>query len=183
MKSLIFGGMSAFVVAIAAASLAMPASARPGIENTAATAPATPTLLAQRVMLGESSMTFNFTAPFITSSGIRGGSHFIRLAVVGMSLKDLMISIPSQMEHYENLRVVDQNGQNIPAKISVSKKQAAIVFDQPVAQDTHLEILFTDVRMSGFGGDTLFYGITAEHTGVMGEIPIGTARIQIPNRS
>ncbi|QZZ19094.1 DUF2808 domain-containing protein [Leptothermofonsia sichuanensis E412] len=175
MKGLVFTGASALLVAIAASGLASPASARPGITS----GPSPSSML----MAGETSMTFNFTAPFITSSGVRGTAHFIRLAVVGMSLNDLMISIPSQMEEYNAIRVINQNGQDVPAKISKDKNRVAIVFDQPVAQGTYLEVLFTGVQMRRSDGDTLFYGVTAERTGIRGEIPVGTARVQIPSRS
>ena len=176
MKRLIYGGVS--VLMIAATSVTSPAMARPGI--TTGNPDAQPSSL---VMAGESSMTFNFTAPFIANSGLRGTTHFIRLAVVGMSLKDLMVSIPSQMERYESVKIVNQNGQAIPAKITVDKKRVAILFDQPVPQGSYLELMFTGVQMNSVGGNTLFYGITAERTGVQGEIPIGTARVQIPDRS
>jgi hypothetical protein len=44
-------------------------------------------------------------------------------------------------------------------------------------------VLFTGVQMGRSDGDTLFYGVTAERTGIRGEIPVGTARVQIPSRS
>ncbi len=100
-----------------------------------------------------------------------------------MSLKDLMVSLPSQMENYDGIRVVNQAGQDIPAQIAPDKKRVAITFNQPVPQGTYLEILFTNVEMRGSGGDTLFYGVTAERTGITGEIPVGTARVQLPSRS
>jgi hypothetical protein len=189
MKSLVYAGVSALVVALGTAGVATTGLAAPTAALSETKAPIAresmtgqSLLLAQRIMRGDSGMTFSFSAPFITHSGVRGSSHFIRVAVVGMSLKDLMISIPSQMERYEGIRVVDQNGREIPAKISATKQQAAIVFNQPVAPDTHLEVLFTGVRMGTSDGDTLFYGVTAERTGLRGEIPIGTARIEVPNR-
>jgi hypothetical protein len=177
MKGLIYGGVSALMIAIAATSMAAPATAKPGV-TTGQMAVQPPTL----GMIGESSMTFNFTAPFIVNSGLRGSSHFIRLAVVGMSLKDLMVSIPSQMERYEGIKIVNQTGQAVPAKITADKKRVTILFDQPVPQGSYLELMFTGVQMNNSGGDTLFYGITAERTGLRGEIPIGTARVQIPDR-
>ncbi len=178
MKGLIYGGVSALMIAIATSSMTAPAVANPGI--TTGDSDAAPTSLS---MTGETSMTFNFTAPFIANSGLRGTTHFIRVAVVGMSLKDLMVSIPSQMERYEGIKIVNQNGQVIPAKITASKKQVAILFDQPVPKGSYLELMFTGVQMNSSGGDTLFYGITAERTGLRGEIPIGTARVQVPSRS
>lgn len=176
MKGLLFSGASALLVAIAASGIASPASARPGITSG-------PSSSGSMLMAGETSMTFNFTAPFITSSGVRGSAHFIRLAVVGMSLNDLMISIPSQMEDYDGIRVVNQSGQDVPAKISKDKNRVAVVFTQPVEQGTYLEVLFTGVQMRRSDGEILFYGVTAERTGIRGEIPVGTARVQIPSRS
>lgn len=177
MKGLVYSGLSALVVAIAASGISTPVDARPGITS------GNPNASAPLVMAGDTAMTFNFTAPFITNSGIRGSAHFVRLAVVGMSLNDLMIAIPNQMEQYDNIRVVNQDGREIPAKISTEKNRVAIVFNQPVSPGTYLEVLFTGVQMRGSGGETLFYGITAERTGIMGEIPVGTARVQIPSRS
>jgi len=128
-------------------------------------------------------MTFNFTAPFITSSGVRGDNHFIRVAVVGMSINDLMISTPKQMEKYEGIQVINQSDQAVPATISTDKGRVAIVFNQPVVQGSYLEVRFTNVQMRRVGGETLFYGVTAERTGINGEIPVGTARVQVPTRS
>jgi hypothetical protein len=176
MKSLIYGGMSALMLAIAAPSMAVPAD--PGITRGDPDAQTS-----GLVMAGESSMTFNFTTPFIANSGLRGSTHFIRLAVVGMSLKDLMVSLPSQMERYEGIKIVNQNGQVIPAKITADKKRVAVLFDAPVPAGSYLELMFNGVQMNGSGGNTLFYGITAERTGLRGEIPIGTARVQVPDRS
>ncbi|WP_421655599.1 hypothetical protein [Leptothermofonsia sp. ETS-13] len=97
MKGSMYGGLSALMVAIATSGIIAPASARLGITT------GNPNASAPLVMAGDTSMVFNFTAPFITSSGVRGSAHFIRLAVVGMSLNDLMISLPSQMEDYDNI--------------------------------------------------------------------------------
>lgn len=177
MKGLVYSGLSALVVAIAASGISTPAGALPGITS------GNPNASTPLVMPGDTAMTFNFTAPFITNSGVRGSAHFVRLAVVGMSLNDLMVAIPSQMEQYDSIRVINQEGRDIPAKISKEKNRVAIVFSQPVSPGTYLEVLFTGVQMRGSGGDTLFYGITAERTGLMGEIPVGTARVQVPNRS
>ncbi len=128
-------------------------------------------------------MSFNFTAPFIASSGILGSNHVIRLAVVGMSLENLSVAIPSQMERYDSIQVLNQAGQTIPAKIAANKTQVNITFDKPVTAGNYVQVLFTGVEMRGGGGDTLFYGVTAERSGIKGQIPVGTARIHIPSRS
>lgn len=173
MKGLIFGGVSTLLVAIAGVSAVSPAFARPVVESAESASP-----------IGDNSvMTFNFTAPFITNSGVRGSAHFIRLAVVGMAVEDLMISLPSQMERYDKIVVLDQNSREIPAKVTVTNNQAAIVFNQAVVPGSYVEVKFTGVEMRGSGGDTLFYGVTAQRRGLRGEIPVGTARVQVPSRS
>ena len=165
MKSFIYGGLSALLLTTATAAMAEPA-----------------TKVQTQAALNETSMVFNFTGPMITNSGALNSTHFIRIAVIGMSLQDLMVSIPSRMERFDSVRIVDQSGREVPSKINTSKERLAIVFDQPVAPGTYLQVEFKGVRMTTSGGDTLLYGITAQRTGLKGEIPIGTARIQIPDR-
>jgi hypothetical protein len=174
MKGLLYGSISTVLLAIAAAGISSPASAVPlKVEGNP---------IVSLVSNPESAMTFNFTAPFITSSGALGSNYFIRIAVVGMSVKDLMISLPPNMENYSNLQVVDQSGRSIPAKITTNKSRIAVAFDQPVTPGNYLQVVFSNVQMRGQWGEVLFYGVTAERTGVQGEIPIGTARIQTPSR-
>ncbi len=138
----------------------------------------TPIVLAQTAA---APMVFNFTAPIITNSGVRGSTHFIRIAVIGMSLKDLMIAVPSQMEGYDGVRVTDQFGKVIAAKTDLGKDRVSIAFAQPVTPGGYLEVSFTGARMATPGGQTLLYGVTAERLGIQGEIPIGTARVEIPS--
>lgn len=126
-------------------------------------------------------MVFNFTAPIITNSGVRGSTHFIRIAVIGMSLKDLMIAVPSQMDGYDSLRITDQLGKVISAKTESAKDRVSIVFTQPVSPGGYIDVAFTGARMSSPGGQTLEYGVTAERVGLQGEIPIGTARVEVPS--
>jgi hypothetical protein len=176
MKGLIHGGLSTLLLAIATTGTIVPAMAQSPEDS--------PVLVASAplIMANEGAMTFNFTAPFIVNSGVLGSNHFIRVAVVGMSLEDVMISLPSQMERYESIAVVDQNGRTIPAKVSADKRRVAITFNQPVASGNYLQVLFRGVQMQSDGGDTLFYGVSGKRTGIKDEIPIGTARVQIPFR-
>jgi hypothetical protein len=161
MKTLLRGGLSALLLATTMG--VMPSF--------------TPNVLAQTA----APMVFNFTAPIITNSGVRGSTHFIRIAVIGMSLKDLMIEVPSQMEGYDGVRVTDQFGKAIAAKIDLSKERVSIAFAQPVTPGGYLEVSFTGARMASPGGQTLLYSVTAERLGIKGEIPIGTARVEVPS--
>lgn len=165
MKSLIYGGLSALLLTTATAAIAEP--------TTRVQAQLTPT---------ETAMVFNFTAPMITNSGVLNSTHFIRVAVIGMSLQDLIISIPSQMEKFESVRVLDQAGKEVPSKINTSKERLAIAFDQPVPPGSYLQVEFNGVQMRSTNDGILLYGITGRQVGLRGEIPIGTARIQLPLR-
>jgi hypothetical protein len=121
--------------------------------------------------------------PIITRSGALGSNHFIHITVNQMALEDLMIVLPQQMENFDTVRILDQSGKDIPAQISVSKERVTITFDQPVVPGGDLEVLFTGVQMRTSAGEILLYGVTAKRVGLSGEIPIGTARVQIPSRS
>jgi hypothetical protein len=181
MKGLIHGGLSTLLLAIATTGLVSSASAKPATEPSSTRVESN--IYASAPLLPSSSMTFNFTAPFIMDSGVLGSNHFIRIAVVGMALEDVMISLPKQMERFDNLEVRDGAGKRLSAKTSITKDRVVITFDQPLPAGSYLEILFTGVEMRGVGGETLFYGVTAERVGTTGEIPVGTARVQIPSRS
>lgn len=189
MKRVLSSGLSALLLTTATTALAFPAlskSAQSTLPAKETIAPTTTRLAsAPTAPIQEQAyapMTFNFSAPIVTNSGVLGSTHFIRVAVIGMSLKTLMLSIPSQMEKYEAIRVMDQTGSLIPANVTADGKRVAIAFNQPVAPGSTVEVLFTGVQMRGGGGETLFYGVTAERVGLIGEIPVGTARVQVPGR-
>lgn len=169
MKGLIYGGLSALLLTTA---------------TTASIAAPVPKLQAETVQ-PDASMVFNFSAPIITNSGVRGSTHFIRVAVIGMSLQDLMISIPSQMDRFDKVRIINEAGKEVAAKTNVSKERLSITFDQPVAPGGYLQVEFTGVQMATLAssGDILLYGVTARRVGLTGDIPVGTARIQLPLRS
>ena len=164
MKRFIYGGISAFVLA------------------TTAIAPSLATPAPNLGTIALSQMQFNFTTPFISSSGLLGNHHVIRVMVIGMSLEDLMIRIPSEMSKYGQVKVTDETGKAVPAKITASKNQVAIVFSQPVEPGHILEVDIPGVQAYLEEGSALLYGVTAKRVGASGQIPVGTARIQVPAR-
>ncbi|MBW4473055.1 MAG: DUF2808 domain-containing protein [Stenomitos rutilans HA7619-LM2] len=166
MKGLLYSGLTALLLTTA----------------TAATAQQANRVQAEIAQSEPSSMIFNFSAPIITNSGLLGSTQFIRVAVIGMTLEDLQIAIPSQMERYDRVRVVDQTGKEVSAKINDSKAQVGITFDQPVAPGGYLQVEFVGVRMTSVNDGILLYGVTGKRVGTRGNIPIGTARIQLPIR-
>lgn len=164
MNRFIAGGLSALMLTFATSALAEPA--------TQGRAQFVPT----------DAMIFNFNAPIVTNSGVQNSTHFIRIAVIGMTLQDLMIATPSQMEKFDSVRVIDQAGKEVASKINLSKGRVTITFDQPVAPGGYLQVEFRGVQMQKLSDNTLFYGVTGQRVGLQGEIPIGTARIQLPIR-
>lgn len=144
----------------------------------AASLPATATA---PVILPQSAMSFSFNSPFVSSSGLQGEHHLIRVMVLGMSLEDLMVLIPPQMAKFSSIIVKDESGKTIPAKISRAESRVAVVFDQPVAPGRTIELDFTNGDTAMEQGEILLYRITAKQAGINTEIPIGTARIQVPS--
>ncbi|MCC5635258.1 DUF2808 domain-containing protein [Nostoc sp. CHAB 5844] len=165
MKGLIYGSLSALIL------------------TTASTAIATPTNSQQLNSSSLSQVAYNVNVPSITNSGIKNDTHFIKVSVLGMSLQDIMISLPNQMERFSNVRIVDESGQEIAAKTEITKERLSIIFDQPVASGTSLEVQLTGVQTKILDGRVLLYGVTAKRSGLQGEIPIGTARIDIPYKN
>ena len=158
MKSLIYHSLSALLFATASV--------------------ATPIM----IPAAQAQMVFKFSAPVITDSGVLGTSHFIKIAVLGMSLQDLMISLPSQMQPFQSVKVTDQTGKEVPANIAMNERNITITFAQPVTPDTKLKVELTGVRMIPGSETTLLYGVTGQRVGLRGEIPIGTAIVNVPDR-
>ncbi|BAY17566.1 hypothetical protein NIES21_34060 [Anabaenopsis circularis NIES-21] len=165
MKGLIYGSLSALIL------------------STASTAIATPTNSQQIDSSLSSQIAYTVNVPSITNSGVRNDTHFIKVSVLGMSVQDLMISLPNQMERFSNVRVVDESGKEIGAKTEITKERLSITFDQPVASGSSLEVQLTGVQTKILDGRILLYGVTAKRTGLQGEIPVGTARIDLPYKN
>lgn len=130
----------------------------------------------------QAQMVFKFSAPVITNSGVLGSSHFIDIAVIGMSLQDVMIALPSQMQPFQGIKVTDQAGKEIPATVARNDRNITITFAQPVTPNTNLKVELTGVRMAPGTDTTLLYGVTAQRVGLRGEIPVGTAIVNVLDR-
>jgi hypothetical protein len=142
-----------------------------------------PTIASAPLVDSRSEMSFSFNAPFISSSGLRGDHHLIRVMVLGMALQDVMVMVPSKMAKFRNISVTDESGKPIPAKIDRSDRRVSVVFNQPVTPGKTITLDFSDADVSMEEGEILLYGVTAKQVGLEPEIPIGTARIQIPARN
>ncbi len=120
--------------------------------------------------------------PSITGATISGSDHIIRIAGNGMSLTHLAIGLPQQMENFSGVTIQDQSGANVPVKVSRQDGSVDIDFDTPVPAGSSLEVHLNNVQMRTKGGERLPYQITVTQTGAKGNISIGTALINVPNR-
>ncbi|MDZ8024006.1 MAG: DUF2808 domain-containing protein [Nostoc sp. DedQUE11] len=166
MKGFIFGSLSALILTTSAAAIATPVKYQQSNYDTHTV----------------SQIALNVNVPHITNSGVRNDTHYIRVAVAGMSLQDLMISLPSQMESFNKVRITDQSGQEIAAKTEINKERVSITFDQPVNPGASVEVEFLGVQRRIPFEKILLYGVTAKRVGLNGDIPIGTARIDIADK-
>ena len=165
MKKLICGSLSALILTTSAAAIAAPAKYEK--------------LDTQK----QSQIASNISVPHITASGVRNDTHFIRLAIAGMSVQDLMITLPYQMERFEKVEIKDQSGREIAAKTEITKERLTVTFDQPVAPGGSVEVQFTGIQRRIPSARILLYGVTAQRVGLQGDIPVGTARIDVPDNS
>ncbi|MDZ8185275.1 MAG: hypothetical protein RMX96_10530 [Nostoc sp. ChiSLP02] len=167
MKGLIFGSLSALILTISTASIAAPVKYEHSSSDTHTV----------------SQIALNVNVPHITNSGARNDTHFIKVSVVGMSLADLMISLPNQMERFDKVRITDQSGKEIAAKTEINRERVSISFDQPVNPGDSVEVEFLGVQRRIPFEKVLLYGVTAKRVGLKGDIPIGTARVDITDNS
>jgi Protein of unknown function (DUF2808) len=165
MKGFIFGALSALILTTSAGAIASPAKYE------------------QLNTQAQSQTASTIKVPHITGSGVSNNTHFIRVAVDGMSVQDLMITLPYQMERFEQVQIKDQSGRDIAAKTQSTKGRLTITFDQPVAPGNSIEVQFAGVRSRISSVRTLLYGVTAQRMGLQGDIPVGTARIDLPDQS
>ncbi|MBD2358916.1 DUF2808 domain-containing protein [Tolypothrix sp. FACHB-123] len=165
MKGFIFGALSALILTTSAAAIATPAKSQ------------------QLIAQAQSQTASTINVPYITGSGVSNNTHFIRVAVNGMSVQDLMITLPYQMERFEQVQIKDQSGREIAAKTQSTKGRLTITFDQPVTPGNSIEVQFAGVRNRISSVRTLLYGVTAQRMGLQGDIPVGTARIDLPDQS
>ncbi|BAY23241.1 hypothetical protein NIES2100_30050 [Calothrix sp. NIES-2100] len=165
MKRFIFGALSALILTTSASAIASPAKSE------------------QLNTQQPSQIASTINVPHITDAGVFNGTHFIRVAVDGMSVQNLMITLPYQMERFDRVQIHDQFGREIAAKTQITKERLMIAFDQPVATGGFIEVQFTGVKTRIPAARTLLYGVTAQRVGLQGDIPVGTARIDVLDQS
>jgi hypothetical protein len=159
MKKVIFSTVSAFVFASAAIPAFTPSA--------------------------EAQMTMHFSSPFISNSGLVGAAgdrHFITVAVTGFPLESLTIALPNDLRQLDGAMVLDENDQEISAKVAINKGSVTLTFPQPIEPDNYLTVRLSGVRMDSAGG-TALYRVTATYQGLPGTLPIGTAMVRLRSQN
>ncbi|HAX75427.1 MAG TPA: hypothetical protein DCY88_06270, partial [Cyanobacteria bacterium UBA11372] len=65
------------------------------------------------------------------------------------------------------------------ANVAVSTGSVAINFPQPIAPDNYIRVMLNGVEMNQVG-ETVLYRVFAMKQGLMGDIPVGTAMVRVP---
>ncbi|BAY82576.1 hypothetical protein NIES267_20580 [Calothrix parasitica NIES-267] len=135
-------------------------------------------VLANKVLINR-----QITTPIITRSVADDNDFRIELTAGTLPIKDLAIILPQQMTSLENIRIKNNSGQDIKAEIQKNKDQVLVTFSEPVEPGNTLKIRFTEIDTESIKGDTLLYQLSVQQEGLLQRIPIGTARIDVPDAS
>lgn len=133
----------------------------------------------------QAQMIMNFSAPFVSNSGIVGASgdtHFITLAVTGFSLESTTIALPMDMGRSITAKALDRDGREIASTIALTPGAVTINFAQPVKPDNYVMIRLSGIDMSRMGGRA-FYRVSAKLQEIGEEIPIGSAMVRLKDQS
>lgn len=115
------------------------------------------------------------SAAIPNSAGINRATYRMVLRVGGGSLSQVTIDIPDEIAIGE-IEVKSESGQKIESTTSVSGKLATLVFAQPIAPGTTVEVSLRDVSTRWGYPKTWFFPVTGNVGGV--SIPLGLARFQ-----
>ena len=122
--------------------------------------------------------------PLITRSTVNNNDEFIiEFSASKLPIKDLAIILPQQMNELGNMSIKGNSGQDIKAEIQNDKDQVLIKFSEPIEPGNALKIRFTDINTQLTTGETLLYKLSVQQEGLLQRIPVGTARIDVPDAS
>jgi|GEM_PF-437783 len=113
-------------------------------------------------------------------ANLTNSSHYFAVKVQGNELSQLTIDFPEDLMITDGIRVTDNSGKKVDAKINVNNKQATIDFSQPVAVGTTLKIALRGVTNNSTTGHarTWLYPVNSRSVGLQSDIPLGLVRIQ-----
>lgn len=115
----------------------------------------------------------------VHSSAMKFGLHHFELHVQGRDLKELSIDLPKRIRKIREIEVTDREGRKIESTISISDREAKIVFARPVSKGTILSVKLMGVKPRSRFGHVWLYRLSGQMVGLNPEnIPLGTVRIQ-----
>ena len=135
--------------------------------------------------VAQAQIRMNFSAPFVSDSGLVGASlneHFFTVAVTGFPLETLFVELPDEMQTLGGATVTDSSGQEIESNVQISEGQLTIAFPQPIELDTYVTVNLNGVEMNRYG-ENVIYRVYAEKQGLTGPLPIGAAMVRVPDRT
>ena len=145
---------------------------------------ATTVVISESVLANKALINRQITTPIITRSTVSNDDEFlIEISSGTLPFKDLAIILPRQMNSLENVIITDNSGQDIKAEIQNNKNQVLISFSEAVKPGNGLRIRITDINTQSIMGETLLYQLSVQQEGLLQRVPIGTARIDVPDAS
>ncbi|MGB8699820.1 MAG: hypothetical protein WCD18_10420 [Thermosynechococcaceae cyanobacterium] len=112
-----------------------------------------------------------------SNSRVPFADYHIGVHVAGYSLSELIVDLPKDFTLTQNIVVKNKAGQPIEAKVSVAGNKATLVFAQPVAPETMLEVFFRSVRTSTLVSHVWLLPVSGKRADTSTVISLGTAQI------
>jgi hypothetical protein len=109
---------------------------------------------------------------------VPSATYRIRLHTENTPLTQLSIDVPAQLKISRGIEVTNQAGQVVSTTLTVTGTLATLVFAQPVAPDTLLNVDLNGVRTSDYLGRSWLLPVSSRSAGIQGNIPLGIAQIQ-----
>lgn len=105
--------------------------------------------------------------------------HTIKLHVPQESsaLSQMIIDVPAGLTASNDINLSDQSNRKIDTNVSFNGRQITLVFPQPVAPGTKLDIDLNNVKISGVSNAWLYH-VSAKIAGSDINFPLGVARIR-----
>ena len=126
----------------------------------------------------------NFTAPFVSNSGVLdavGRKHFFTVFVTSLPLEGLRVNIPNDMRILDGATIEDREGNSIAANVTMEEGTIQLAFDEPVQPETYLTVKLDGVEMDRSGG-IVTYRVFGMWQDLNGTIPIGTAQVRLRDK-
>ena len=140
-------------------------------------------IIPQEVLANKALVNRQLTTPVITRSTTNYEDFIIEFSAGTLPIKDLEIILPQQITSLEDVMITDNSGKQIEAELTKNEDQVLITFSELVQPGNALRITFADAYTQSIMGETLLYRLNVQQEGLQQRIPIGTARIEVPDAS